>query len=76
VLPPVKCNCKFTALKIADAVQILNLELKTRRKLALFALDKQKNRDREPQILTGRKLPKEVLLQLNYILGCVQFLRA
>jgi len=63
-------------LKIADAVQRLNLELKTRRKLALFAKDKQKNRDREPQILTGRKLPKEVLLQLNYILGCVQFLRA
>jgi hypothetical protein len=76
VLPPVKCNCKFTALKIADAVQRLNLELKTRRKLALFAQDKQKNRDREPQILTGRKLPKEVLLQVNYILGCVQFLQA
>jgi hypothetical protein len=75
VLVPVKCNCKFTASKIADAVQRLNLELKTRRKLALFAKDKQKNRDREPQILTGRKLPEEVLLQLNYILGCVQFLQ-
>jgi hypothetical protein len=75
VLPPEKCNCKFTALKIAEVVQRLNLELKTRRNLALFAQDKQKNRDREPQILTGRMLPKEVL-QLNYILGRVQFLQA
>ncbi len=37
MLPPVKSNCKFTALKIADAVWRPNLGLKTRKMLALFA---------------------------------------
>jgi hypothetical protein len=46
VLPPVKSNCKFTALKIADAVRRPNLELKTRKTQALFAQEKQKKKER------------------------------
>jgi hypothetical protein len=43
--PPVKSNCKFTALKIADAVWRPNLGLKTRKTLALFAQEKQKKKE-------------------------------
>ncbi len=73
MLPPVKSNCKFTALKIADAVWRPNLGLKTRKTLALFAEEKQKKKE---EILTWRKLRKEVLFQLSYILGCGQLLQA